>query len=114
MPQSVRMAILLTTVASQEQVAVIELDPSGMLVFRVIRKGLHVFALKPLERLLRQHVFPEPLYVKHAQVLREQSRLPLAILEQEARACADVLNRLEQPLSMAGQPVKAEVVQYTS
>jgi hypothetical protein len=51
-----KIGILLTSKESGEQVAVIEFDPSGMLINQIIKPGLHVFALRSAMTLLPEFI----------------------------------------------------------
>ena len=68
---------------------------------------MHVFAFKPIDRLLNDQWLKEPLYKKHATSMDENSKLPHEILEREANNCADFLNSLESPLMLGGYLVEA-------
>jgi hypothetical protein len=116
MPCTAKIGILLSDQTNGEPIGLIEFDPSGMLVTRVFQtnqEGLHVYALNPLVKLLGEHILKEPLYRKYAHLLKEKSALPADILEQEASSCADVLNRLGQPLTVGNFTIKAEMVRYS-
>lgn len=106
-------AVLLTDRATEQQVGLIVFAPSGMLVFRMIKKGLHVFALKPIERFLKQHGLDQPLYVKYADQMDAKQELPPEILLQESPACADAINRADPPRSVGGHTLAARVVTVT-
>jgi hypothetical protein len=102
--------VLLVDATSGEQIGFIKFDASGMLVYQVIKAGLHVFAFKPINRLLSEQWIKEPLYKKHASLLDADKKLPEEVLEQEANSCAEFLNSLESPLMLGGSTVRAEVV----
>ena len=80
------------------------------LVYQILKAGLHVYAFKPINKILSEQWIKEPLYKKHAKLLDENKKLPDEILEEEAKACADFLNSLETPLTIGGHAVKAQVV----
>jgi hypothetical protein len=111
---NLKVGILLTTTeeAGKKQVGIIEFDPTGVLVFHMIQKGLHVFALKPVERLLEENGLEMPLYVKYDNLLKQQHEISQAILEKEASYHADILNRIEPPVTVGDQKIIAEVVRY--
>jgi hypothetical protein len=98
--------VLLTDADTGEEVAFIEFTPVGALCFAVIQPGLHVFALKPLERILSSSVFTVPLSVRYAAAI-EKGPLPSGTLKREAERCAAVLNGLERPLVLKTHTVKA-------
>ena len=104
------LGILLVEKENNNQIGFIKFDPSGMLVYQIIKAGLHVYAFKPINKLLSEQWIKEPLYKKHAGLLDEDKKLPNEILEQEARSCADFLNSLESPLMLGSYAVKAQVV----
>ena len=106
--------ILLSDKADGAQIGFIKFDASGMLVYQVIKAGLHVYAFKPINRLLTEKWIKEPLYKKHAHLLDENKKLPGEVLEQEAKSCADFLNTLESPLQLGGSIVEARVVHLGS
>jgi hypothetical protein len=106
-----KIGILFSDQNNRDKIGIIEFPPSGMLIFQIF-EGLHVFALKPLEKLLNEHFLKIPLYMKYADLLKEKPSLPMNILEQEAIVIADALNGLGQPLTVGKHIVKAEVVRY--
>jgi len=101
--------VLFVDKASGAQIGFIKFDSSGMLVYQMIKIGMHVFAFKPIDLLMNQWI-KEPLYKKHAKLLEKNSKLPDEILEQEANGCADFLNSLDRPLNLGGHAVKAQMV----
>ena len=114
MSDTTEIGVLLLDQASGSQVGFIQFDASGMLVYKVIKMGLHVFAFKPIDQLLNGQWTHEPLYKKHASLLDENKKLPREILEQEANSCADFLNRLESAPMLGSHMVKAQVVDASS
>jgi hypothetical protein len=109
MQSSAKLGILLTDIASGELIGAIEFTSSGMLITQSAKKELHVFALKSIIRRLEESVLKQPLYIKYENLLKERSELPMDILEQEARICADELNRLTPALTVGGYSCKALV-----
>lgn len=105
--------VLFTDKASGAQIGFIKFDSSGMLVYQMIKTGMHVFAFKPIDVLMNQWT-KEPLYKKHAKLLKENSKLPDKILEQEANSCANFLNSLESPLNLGSYAVEAQMVHSQS
>ena len=114
MPDTLGLGVLLVDNASGAQIGLIKFDPSGMLVYQIIMTGLHVYAFKPINKLLSEQWIKEPLYMKHAKLLAENPKLPNDILEQEANSCADFLNALTGPLTLGGHNVKAYMVHFGS
>ena len=102
--------VLLVDKADGSQIGFIKFDSSGMLIYQMIKAGMHVFAFKPIDRLLNDQWLKEPLYKKHATSMDENSKLPHEILEREANNCADFLNSLESPLMLGGYLVEALAV----
>jgi hypothetical protein len=113
MPPASKIGVLLRDQTSGEPIGIIEFNPSGMMISHIIQKGLHVFALKSVQRFLNEQVVTVPLYTKHEHLLKDKTSLPVDILEQEASLCADALNRSEQPLTVGKHTVKAETVHYS-
>jgi len=110
MSDTTETGVLLSDVTNGTKIGFIRFASSGMLVYQVIKAGLHVFAFKPIDRLLNEQWRQEPLYKKHASFLDENKKLPEEILKQEANSCADFLNALERPLMLGGNIVEAQVV----
>jgi hypothetical protein len=111
MAQKKKVGVLLISKADQSQVGVIELLPEGMWLFRAIKKELHVYALKPVEKYLTDHGFSEPLYVKYAETMRESKEIPEEILWNEAESYAAALNAGK--LKVGEYVVKAMAVRYS-
>lgn len=109
---NLKVGILLTTEDGKKQIGIIEFSPTGMLIFHVIGEGLHVFALKPVEKCLKENGLEMPLYVKYANLLKQQRELPPDIIEKEAVYYTEVLNRLEPPVTIREQKIKAVVMRY--
>lgn len=105
--------VLFIDKASAAQIGFIKFESSGMLVYQTIKAGIHVFAFKSIELLIKQWI-KEPLHAKYSKLLEENQKLPDKILEQEANSCANFLNSLESPLKLGGYTVKAIVVQSES
>ena len=114
MPDTSEIGVLLVDNDSGAQIGFIKFDPSGVLVYQIIKTGLHGFAFKPINKLLSEQWIKEPLYIKHAKLLAENPKLPNDILEQEANSCADFLNALASPLTLGGYIVKAHMVHVGS
>lgn len=108
-----QIAILLTDRTTEEQVGVIEFNAAGMLGYHALKRGLHVFALKPIEQFLKQHGFDQPLYVKYAAQMNAQQELPAEVLELEATAYAQLIQQANPPPSVGGHPLAARVVRVT-
>lgn len=114
MSDTPEIGVLLVDPVSGAQIGFIKFDPSGMLAYQAIKKGLSIYAFKPIDRLLTEHWFKVPLYKKYAGLVEEKKRLPNEVLEREASSCADFLNSLESPLTMADTVVKAQMVSIPS
>ena len=102
--------VLFVDKASGAQIGLINFDPSGMLIYRKIKKELHLYALKGINQLLESQWETQPLYVKHAKSLDKKKNLPEEILVSEAHSCADFLNSMENPPTIGSYEVKAQVV----
>jgi hypothetical protein len=105
MPATLKYCVLLSDRTSGESVGVIEFDPSGMLISHVFENTVHVNALNPILRIMK-----EPLYVKHSILLNDKSTLSPEILEIEAGLFAEAINQLEEPVSVGKYTIKAKVV----
>jgi hypothetical protein len=114
MPDISEIGVLLVDNDSDTQIGFIKFDPTGILVYQIIKTGLHVFAFKPINKLLSEQWLKEPLYIKHAELLAKNPKLPNDILEKEAISCADFLNALASPLTLGGGNVKAQMVHVGS
>lgn len=102
---TLKIGVLLIAKENDEQVGVFEFDPSGMLISRIIKRGMNAYALKPLLDLMS-----EPLYQKHAAVIEEMGNLPEKVLYKEAEAFAGKIN--EAGIEVSGISVKATVVYW--
>jgi hypothetical protein len=107
--KEVIVGVLLIERENGSQVGFISFNPSGVLGYQVTREDLHVYVLKPIDKLLINWE-KDPLYIKHANLLDENSNLPFEILEQEANSCADFLNSQEKPLQVGKYTVVARMV----
>ena len=114
MPDTSEIGVLLVDKASSAPVGLIKFDSSGVLVYQSIKRGLYIFAFKPINQLLSEQWLREPLYKKHARLLDENKMLPEEVLEQEADSCAEFLNTLESPLTLGGTAVEAQVLHLSS
>jgi hypothetical protein len=110
MASKTEIGVLLVDKASGEQIGFIEFDSRGIFAYHIIKKGMHVFGLKGIDRLLREEWATQPLYKKHAALLDGNSKLSDEILKQEAKSCADFLNSQESPPMVGGYVVTAQVV----
>jgi hypothetical protein len=106
--------VLLVDYDNGAQIGLIKFDPSGVLVYQTIKTGLHVYAFKPIDKLLSEEWLKEPLYIKHAELLAENPKLPNDILKQEADSCAEFLNSLANPPTLGEHIVKAHRVHFGS
>ena len=110
MPDTSEISVVLLDKGSSAAVGLIKFDYSGVLVYQIIKTGLHIFAFKPINKLLSEQWLKEPLYKKYADALDENEMLPERILVEEANSCADFLNSLKNPLMFGGRTVRARVV----
>ncbi len=109
-----QVGVLLSDRTTDEQIGLITFYPRGVLGYSVLKAGLHVFALKPIERFLEENGFSQPLYVKHAARMNNQNELATDILEREAKACAEAIQRAEPPLTVGGHALGAHVVSVST
>ena len=111
--KELQIGVLLVDKVSGSQIGFIQFNSSGVMAYKMIKEGLHVFAFKPIDHLLNEWD-KEPLYEKYSKLLGENSKLPDEILMQEANSCANFLNSLEDPLKLGSYTVKAMKVPITS
>ena len=104
-----KLGVLLKSKDGGEQVAVLEFEPDGMLICSIIKKGLHIFALRSVTNLLDEKD-PLPLYKKYEDRKDEAGNLPREILRSEAEACAKNINDAEMKID--GIPVTASVEEW--
>jgi hypothetical protein len=104
-----KIGVLLKSKESGEQIGVLEFDLSGMLMCQMIKKGLHVFALRSVIHILNEKD-PLPIYRKYADQKDEEGHIPREILRKEAASYAKILNEAEMEIS--GIPVTASVVEW--
>lgn len=106
--------VLLLEPETKAQIGLIRFDPSGMLIFQLIKPGLHVYALRPIHDLLANQWLRVPLYRKHARLLDNNKNLPEDVLMQEANDCASFLNNLETPPKLGENRVIAKAIHARS
>lgn len=106
---SKKIGVLLKSKDGGEQVAVLELEPDGMLICSIIKPGLHVFAIRSVTMLLDEKA-PLPIYKKYEDRKDEAGNLPREILLSEAYAYAKIINEAE--LKIDGIPVIASVEEW--
>ena len=111
--KELQIGVLFVDKVSGSQIGFIQFNSSGVLAYKMIKEGLHVFAFRSIEPFIKQWA-KEPLYIKYAKLLEEKSKLPDEILMQEANSCANFLNSLESPLKLGSYTVEALRVPITS
>ena len=74
--KELQIGVLFVDKVSGSQIGFIQFNSSGVLGYKMIKEGLHVFAFKPIDHLLNEWD-KEPLYVKYAKLLEEKSKLPM-------------------------------------
>ena len=104
-----KLGVLLKSKDNGEQIGVLEFAPDGMLICSIIKKGLHIFAIRSVTDLLEEKD-PQPLYKKYEAHKDEKGNLPRDILRSEAEACAKMIN--EAGLKISGIPVTASVAEW--
>jgi len=104
-----KIGVLLTSKENGEQIGVIEFDPSGMLICRMIKRGLNEYALRTVINLSDEKGFP-PLYKKYKTRMDEKGNLPKDVLSSEADAYAEIVN--EANVKIGGIPVNASVREW--
>ena len=96
-----RYGVLISNKENSDQLAVLELEPTGMLITATFEGGLHPYALKPfVDRLVDQ-----PIYEKYAEVLARDKVLSPELLEAEIGFLAELIN--EGSMTLGGFPIKA-------
>ena len=114
MARIMNISVLLLDKTSEAKIGFIKFDSSGVLVYQVIEKGLHVFAFKPIDHLLNGQWMQEPLYKTYAGLLDENKKLPDGILVKSAESCTNFLNSLDGPVMLGSHVVKAQLVNVVS
>ncbi len=109
-----QVAVLLTDRTTDEHIGLVTFYASGVIGFSLLTEGLHVFALKPIERFLKDHGFSQPLYAKHAAQVNDRKELAVDILMREATTCAEAIQRAEPPLTVGGHALGAHVVSVSA
>lgn len=88
-----KIGVLISSKETNEQLGIIEFDPSGLLIGSAIKGGMHPYALKQFTSLLDQ-----PLHVKHKDVISRDKVLSRELLIAEAEDLAVRINEKEKPL----------------
>ncbi len=99
-----RYGILISDKETHEQLAVLELDPSGMLVSSSLTKKIHPYSLRSFVNLIDQ-----PIYKKYAEVLAREKVLPLELMMTETQLIADLINA--QSMTLSGATIVASTAQ---
>ena len=108
-----KIGVLLTDVTDGKQVVLVEFDGSGMLVMNNLQADIVWQAMRSLERHVVEGVGNEPLYQKYADLLKQTPTLPDDILEKEAAAYAEAVNRADPPCRVNQYSVKAQVMHFS-
>lgn len=86
--------VLISNKDTGEDLAVLVLEPSGMLVASSLAKMIHPYSvMKFIDRVLDQ-----PVYQKHADVLALDKELSLEMLKTETQCIADLINAQSRAL----------------
>ena len=97
--------VLISNKRTGELLAVLELDPSGMLVTSSLTKRVHPFSLgKIAGRLLDQ-----PIYKKYADMLARGKVLSPKLMKIETQCIADLING--KAMTLGGVPISARSAQ---
>ena len=97
--------VLISNKRTGEPLAVLELDPSGMLITSSFSKGIHPYSLgKIAGRLLDQ-----PIYKKYADVLARGKLLSTKLMKAETQCIADLING--KAMTLGGVSVVASSTQ---
>ena len=93
--------VLISNKDTGEALAVLVLDPSGMLVASSLTKMIHPFSvMKFIDRVLDQ-----PVYRKHAEVLARDKALSPELMKAETECIADLING--RTMTLGGDPIVA-------
>ena len=93
--------VLISNRDTGEDLAVLVLDPSGMLVASSLTKKIHPYSvMKFIDRVLDQ-----PVYRKHADVLARDKALSPELTKAETECIADLIN--DELITLGGIPVMA-------
>ena len=101
----IQCAVLISNQKTGDYLAVLVLEPSGMLVTSTFRGGIHPYALKPLIGAL----LDEPIYKKYADVLAQTKVLPLELMRFETGRLVDLING--RSMTLGGVLVSARAVE---
>jgi hypothetical protein len=112
MSDNSQIGILFVEEGSGEKIGIIKFDSSGLLVYQIMIPGTHPYGFKNIETRLKEGPIKEPLYLKHAKLMNESSKLPEEVLIREAKACADYLNSLDHPIHINKYCVKANAIRF--
>ena len=104
-----KIVILFIDQDSDEEIGLIEFDPSGKLIIRSIKKGLHHSAMEPVF-LVTEQLIVAPLNKKYPMILEKRTEFPDCLLEMEAIRCVSLLNTQEAPLRICGHIVRTKLV----
>jgi len=112
MDKQTRIGILLTAKEDNVQMGLVELDPGGMMIFSILKPGLHYFAMKPISRFFEEDYKGEALYKKYASQIDELGGIPEEQLWMEAKAIAEAMNT--HGVNAGGKSVHAKACRYSS
>ena len=98
-------AVLISSKETGARMAILVLNPSGMLVTSTFEGEIHPYALKPLVGAL----LDEPIYKKYADVLVREKVLPLELVRFETGRLADLIN--ERSMTLGGVRISACTVE---
>ena len=112
MARKLNIGVLLVDTDSGTQIGLIKFDPSGMLIYQIVKAGVQWFAFKSIEAILKEKWLRKPLYKKHSKSMGRNKNLPQKILVLEAKSCAEYLNSLKAPPKLGRYVVKAQMVRW--
>lgn len=93
--------VLISNKDTGEDLAVLVLDPSGMLVASSLTKKIHPYSvMRFIDRVLDQ-----PVYRKHADVLARDKVLSPQLMKAETECIADLIS--SQTITLGGIPIVA-------
>ena len=110
MNTDIEIGILLTNRVDNVSTGMVILDNSGMMIYRILKKGLHPYAMKSIQQFFNDKYEGEPLYKKYASQLSTNGKIPDDILWSEAIEISKVMNT--HGVSVAAKSVMAKAVKF--
>jgi len=112
MDENIEIGILLIRKEDNEQMGLVVLDPSGMMIYTILKEGMHPYGMKPIERFFSDSYTGEELSAKYAAQINEFGKVPDDILWGEAIHISDAMNI--HGISVAAKSALAKAVKFRS